>query len=123
MWGLCETGNSAFVRSHGWWPMPLCRDRRRIFNTPVNLNGDRLDNRAENLMWRPRWYAVLYNNQFEDRYPNPIEVPIREIETGEEFPNSMAAAAYFGLLEREIVLSILNHTWAVPTYQKFELVE
>jgi hypothetical protein len=95
----------------------------RIFNTPVNLNGDRLDNRADNLMWRPRWYAVLYNNQFEDRYDNPIEVPIREIETGEEFPNSMTAAMRFGLLEREIVLSILNNTWAVPTFQKFELVE
>lgn len=90
---------------------------------PINLNGDRTDCRVENLMWRPLWYAVHYNNQFEDRYSNPINLPVRDVETRLEFPDSMAAATHFGLLEREVVLSILNRTYALPTYQKFELVE
>jgi len=73
-------------------------------------------------MWRPRWYAVLYNRQFEDRYENHIEAPVRAVNEGERFPNSLAAACRYGLLEREVVLSILNRTPAWPTYQYFELV-
>lgn len=92
-----------------------------IFDTPINKNGDRVDCRVENLAWRPRWYAVSYNNQFEDRYENPINATVIDAETAEGFPNSFAAAIHFGLLEREVVLSILNHTLAWPTYQQFEL--
>lgn len=92
-----------------------------IFDTPINLNGDRTDCRIENLAWRPRWYAILYNNQFEERYENPIDATVIEAESAEGFPNSFAAACHFGLLEREVVLSILNHTLAWPTYQQFEL--
>lgn len=94
-----------------------------IFDTPINLNGDRTDCRVDNLMWRPRWYAVYYANQFRDRYDNPINAPVRETETGEEFYDSLSAACRFGLLEREVVLSILNRTLAWPTYQQFELLD
>lgn len=92
------------------------------FDTPINLDGDRVNCRVDNLMWRPRAYAVRYTNQFEERYENPIEVPIRAADTGETFPNSFAAACRYGLLEREVVLSILNHTLAWPTYQRFEVI-
>ena len=73
-------------------------------------------------MWRPRWYAVLYNRQFEDRYDHPIEAPVRAVNEGERFSNSLVAACRYGLLEREVVLSVLNRTPAWPTYQYFELV-
>lgn len=93
-----------------------------IFKTPIQIDGDRSNCRVENLMWRPRWYAVLYNRQFEgDRYEHPIEEPVREVASGERFPNSLAAACRFGLLEREVVLSIVNRTPAWPTYQHFEM--
>lgn len=94
-----------------------------IFDTPINLNGDRTDCRVDNLMWRPRWYAIYYSNQFKDRYDNPINAAIRDAESGEEFTDSLSAACRFGLLEREVVLSILNYTLAWPTYQQFELLE
>lgn len=94
-----------------------------IFDTPVQIDGDRSNCKVENLMWRPRWYAVLYNRQFEDgRYDNPIEEPIRSVNERERFPNSLAAACRYGLLEREVVLSVINRTPAWPTYQYFELV-
>lgn len=92
------------------------------FDTPINLDGDRMNCRASNLMWRPRAYAVRYARQFEERYDNPIEVPIRAVDTGEEYPDSFEAACQYGLLEREVVLSILNNTLAWPTYQRFELI-
>lgn len=94
-----------------------------IFDTPIQLDGDPMNCRVDNLMWRPRWYAVRYKNQFEEPYDNPIESPVRARETGEIFRNSFDAACRYGLLEREVVLSVLNRTPAWPTYQIFELVE
>jgi hypothetical protein len=92
-----------------------------IFDTPINLDGDRTNCHVDNLMWRPRWYAIYYANQFKDRYFNPIEAPVRALETKEVFSNSLDAACRYGLLEREVVLSVLNQTPTWPTYQMFEL--
>ena len=94
-----------------------------IFNTPIQLDGDPGNCSAENLMWRPRWYAVKYKRQFGARYHRPINKPIRVIGHGERYRNSFEAALRFGLLEEEVVLSIENRTPAWPTYQEFELVE
>lgn len=94
-----------------------------IFDTPINLDGDRTNCSVDNLMWRPRWYAIYYANQFKDRYDHPIEAPVRAVETGEVFPDSFAAGCRYGILEREVVLSILNQTPAWPTYQRFELAD
>lgn len=94
-----------------------------IFDTPINLDGDRTNCHVHNLAWRPRWYAVRYANQFKERYDNPIDAPVRDDDTDVEFPNSLAAACTYGLLEREVVLSILNNTLTWPTYQRFVIVE
>lgn len=93
-----------------------------VFDTPIQVDGDPSNCRVDNLMWRPRWYAILYKRQFEDRYDNPIDEPIHAINEGERFSSSLKAACRYGLLEREVVLSILNRTPAWPTYQMFELV-
>jgi hypothetical protein len=95
-----------------------------VFDTPIQIDGDPTNCRVDNLMWRPRWYAILYKRQFgEQRYDHPIDVPVRSIGDGEVFPNSLEAACRYGLLEREVVLSIQNRTPAWPTYQQFELAE
>lgn len=92
-----------------------------IFDTPINLDGDRTNCAVDNLMWRPRWYAIKYADQFEERYINPIKAPIRAIESREVFNNSLEAACRYGLLEREVVMSVLNRTPTWITYQMFEL--
>lgn len=94
-----------------------------VFDTPINLNGNRIDCRVENLMWRPRWYAIYYANQFEDRYENAIDTRIRDVDTGDVYPNSLAVACVNGLLERDVVLSILNNTLTWPTYQQFVIAD
>ena len=93
------------------------------FDTPINLDGDRLNNHIENLVWRPRWFAVKYNRQFREPYEYPIHGLIVDIETGAVSENSFECAKRYGLLEEEVVLSILNHTYAWPTYQRFGLME
>ncbi len=93
------------------------------FDTPIHLNGNRWDNNADNLVWRPHWFAVKYNCQFKERYDNPIETPIADLATGRKFNNSFHCATTFGLLERDVVLSILNRTYVWPRYQQFGVVE
>lgn len=93
------------------------------FDTPINLDGDRFNNRADNLVWRPRWFAIRYNQQF--RYPviQPIMEPIKDLKTGELSLNSFDCARRYGLLETDLVQSIQNRTYVWPTYQKFDVIE
>lgn len=90
------------------------------FTTPINVDGDRLNNRADNLLWRPRWYAAEYHSQFRS-LQNGIDEPVEEIKTGEVFKCSWEAAVTYGLLDREVVRSIANRTYAIPTYQMFKM--
>jgi len=93
------------------------------FDTPINLDGDRHNNQVENLMWRPRWFAIRYNQQFRHPYENPISSRIIDLATNEVSENSIECAQRYGLLEQDLVLSILNRTYVWPTYQRFGLVE
>lgn len=92
------------------------------FDTPINLNGDRFNCHVDNLMWRPRWFARMYNHQFKERYPGHIPDPIRCRDTGDRFHNSFDAGCAYGLLEWDVVKSIDLMTYAWPTYQVFELI-
>lgn len=96
--------------------------RQGPFDTPINLDGDRLNNHVDNLVWRPRWFAIKYNRQFRFPYHDRIDRPIVDKKTGEISNNSIECAMRYGLLEEEIVISILTHTYVWPTYQEFQIV-
>lgn len=93
------------------------------FDTPINLDGDRRNNHVDNLVWRPRWFAVRYNRQFRYPYPNRIFSQIADIKSGEITENSLECAKRYGLLEEDLVISILNRTYVWPTYQEFRVLE
>lgn len=93
------------------------------FDTPINKDGDRYNNHVENLTWRPRWFAVKYNRQFRTPYQNRLHLPIQDMATGEVWPDSFECAKEFGLLEEDLVLSIMNRTLVWPTYQQFRVLD
>lgn len=93
-----------------------------VFDTPICLDGDRKNLHEHNLMWRPRWYAVSYNQQFEHPYAKSIHLPVENLSTKERHRNSWEAAIYNGVLEKDLVLSILNHTFCWPLYQQFRVI-
>lgn len=96
----------------------IVRPQLEAFDTLINLDGDRLNNRVDNLLWRPRWFAVKYFSQF--RNPNcGIRTPIQDLESGEMFDTSWDAAIKYGLLELDIFKATLNGTPVWPTYQRF----
>lgn len=93
------------------------------FDTPINLDGDRHNNHVINLAWRPRWFAIKYNQQFRQPCETPINSRIVDLKTGEISENSFECARRYGLLEQDLVLSILNRTYVWPTYQEFGIFE
>lgn len=99
------------------------KNNKPAFDTPINLDGNRGNNHVDNLMWRPLWFAVKYNQQFRNPYEYPIVYPIVDVKTGEMYRNSFDCAVRNGLLEKDVVLSITNNTVVWTTYQKFEVVE
>ncbi len=93
------------------------------FDTPINMNGDREDNRAANLTWRPRWFAIRYHQQFRNPYRSRIDRPIVDLHTGEVSHDSLACAIRYGLLEQDLVESIIARTYVWPTYQQFGVAD
>lgn len=96
--------------------------RSMTFNTPINLDGDRENNYACNLLWRPRWFARQYFAQFRGTPHARIPRPIMEVKTEQVYENSWTAALTHGLLDEEIFAATLSKTYVWPTYQRFEVL-
>lgn len=92
------------------------------FNTPINLDGDRENNNASNLLWRPRWFAVNFFRQYDENKMPVFEGRIYDVETSKEYEGSRKAAAKHGLLEEDILLSVANGSPCFPTWQRFARV-
>lgn len=91
---------------------------REDFDKLIHRDNDRSNNRADNLMWRPHWFLVKYLNQAK-RGSEGSDFPVIEIRTQELYPTTWDAALAFGLLERDLISSILNRTFVWPTFQEF----
>lgn len=88
------------------------------FDTPINLDGDRFNNSVHNLMWRPRWFALKYHQQFE-RGSALILAPIQDRDSKEWFETSLDAAVKYGLLDTDILTSTINRSVVWPSFQRF----
>lgn len=95
---------------------------RKAFDTPINLDGDRYNNHVSNILWRPRWFATKYYQQFQQDHAcfnRPVEI----VETGEIFETSFAAATALGILDREIAISVMTKNYVWPINQHFRVVQ
>jgi hypothetical protein len=88
------------------------------FDTPINLDGDRHNNRADNLLWRPRWFARKYYQQFQQSAPC-FTRKVQNVETGEVFDTSWQAALTLGALDRDIAFSIVSGAMVPIILQHF----
>lgn len=95
------------------------------FNTPTHLNGDRLNCRADNLVWRPRWFAIKYHQEIlTPRFPDwPESSEILLVQTNEIFPSPREAALKYGLREMDIFLGMLNKRSIFPNALEFRMVD
>jgi NUMOD4 motif-containing protein len=97
------------------------------FDTPINLDGVRTHLEVTNLMWRPRWFAVKYHQQFRKVWSN--DQTVVDVDTGRRYKTAMHAAVKFGLLALDVFEWALmydrylehNVQGVWPTYQRFRL--
>lgn len=99
----------------------LPRNTLDHFRTPIHLDGNPENNHYKNLAWRPREFADAFHRQF-NRWPL-IGRPIRDVETGERYPDSHSACMKHGLLDKEVLRSVIEGRTVRPTFQTFELAE
>lgn len=97
--------------------------QRDDFTTIIHLDGDRMNCGADNLMWRPRWFAIRYHKQFSTDSRRGFREPIEDVATGETFDNSWQAALKYGLIDYDIMISTLNRTYCFPTGQVFRTLD
>lgn len=94
-----------------------------IFATPIHLDGDRSNCKADNLAWRPRWFAVKYQRQFNYREYDSLLVRIADELTGTTYSSPKEAAVANGLLIADVVKSYAVGGHTFPTGQKFLKIE
>lgn len=92
------------------------------FTTPIHLDGQRGNNQADNLLWRPFWFATVYQAQFLHPHLD-LSTPVINKDTKEWQPNIWTACITHGLLEKDLHLAIMNRTFVYPTYQYWEFEE
>lgn len=109
--GLAPLVAKAFV------PMPA----RCETPTPIHLDGNPMNCRADNLQWRPRWFAQKYTRQFTQDLENNNAV--RNIDTGKIYNDIWEVVVEQGVLFNDVVKSIINKTYVYPLYQRFEWVD
>ena len=67
------------------------------------LNGDLSDVRAENLVWRPRWFCWKYSRQLKLEAPHYCRnLRVVNLNTDREYENIVEAAMSEGLLYEQI---------------------
>lgn len=92
-----------------------------IFNSPIHLDNDRSNCAADNLMWRPRWFAVKYHQQFRDvRFYHHFPLGIRG--SRERFKGWAEACMKYGVLYRSVIDSYHNGVPVFPTGQIFRAI-
>jgi hypothetical protein len=96
--------------------------RDEVLDTPVLLDGDPWNNRADNICWRPHWFAWRYAHQFSNVTDNDHIGPLRDIETRFRYLDVYEAAIVNGLLFVDIRRSIVTKEPIFPTFQVFELI-
>lgn len=84
----------------------------------IHRDTDLTNNRADNLLRRPHWFVIKYALQAK-RGKVGSDVPVVEKKLQEIYPNSWEASLAFGLLELDLISSIINRTVTWPTFQEF----
>lgn len=84
-----------------------------IFDTPIQLDGNRGNLMADNIVWRPRWFALAYIRQFEVDPEYYSAGPVLDSE-GNTYEDVLHAAMATGSLCEAIRDSIFNNTRVFP---------
>lgn len=92
------------------------------FNTPMFLDNDRDNLNADNIVWRPRWFALMYMRQFQQDESWWYVGPVGIVESPTSYENIIEAAIGTGSLAIDIRGSLMDHIRVFPGGQRFVFV-
>lgn len=88
----------------------------------MQIDGDYQNNRAENLVWKERWYAQARTKQ--RKRTRPVDPrPVLEVRTGVVFENALEAAKELDGLENLVILTAQNKHGATYLRSAWRFVE
>lgn len=90
-----------------------------IFNTPIQLDGDKRNLHASNIQWRPRWFAWEYGRQFANTPDYAYNGPIADVTNEIEYFTIWEAAVYNGILCKDILDSLNNGVRVFPRGERY----
>lgn len=93
--------------------------QREDFISTIHLDGRKKNCQADNLLWRPRFFAIRYHMQFETPLWKRLRVPVVELKEQREYKTAQEAAMANGLVLTELLHAAYNKTFVWPTYQQF----
>lgn len=93
-------------------------------DTPIQLDGNQDNVDAENLVWRPRWFAWQYTRQWTKLQDRHYIGPIYNVDTGDIYKHAVEAAMLHGLLVRDVYMSAMSiitvrHLGVYPYWQRY----
>lgn len=125
--GLIEDGTKAKLNravnrlvANAFVPKPDNEFHRETFDTPIHLDGDRNNNRADNLMWRPLWFAMEYHTQFKNVGKLYMDAVI-DMNSQQYYATCWDAAVSNGILAKMVWNSAHTEEVVWPTGQHFVL--
>ncbi len=93
------------------------------FDTPIHLDGDQRNCRADNLVWRPRWFAIKYHKQFRNPEFHIARGTFIDIDSEEVYDSIKDICVRNGVFWQDVIKCVTEETFVFPTYQKFRLFE
>jgi len=120
--GLWQDGRQHRRAVRGLVAREFVQGKTEIFNTPIILDGDRDNLHADNIVWRPRWFAWKYMQQFNREESWWYAGPVLNIMTEIVHENIIEAAIATGSLATDVRESLMNHTRVFPIGGEFKFI-
>lgn len=93
------------------------------FDTPIHMDGELTNCRADNLVWRPRWFAIKYHKQFRNAEFHAARGVFIDLDTEEVYDSIKDICVRNGVFWQDVIKCVTEETFVFPTWQKFRLYE
>lgn len=114
--GVQHTRVVARLVLEAYLPMPPV-----LFDTPVYIDGDRSNPACWNLVYRPRWFALKYAQQFRDIEYFMRIGPVICMDDDISFTSVVECGMHYAVLFEDIVDSIVTGGLVFPVDRSFEM--